>query len=464
MLLLILTGCGIDIGGTNSAPNAESVNTHTAVNTENSHICLVCGKPGIKDFSNKYSGEIEHYCEAHYDEIAEIEGSIKAAGDIDGRSGLSNVLASAKQCSQIKYTPVSILPSQTGDFPANEEITGLPYSSARANDKMIGNHVSIHTFLSAVQNPRSVLYTRILTTKNAKTYYGMVCSAFVDYCYKVEPNFTCATFLEQDNLIEIPYSEIEVGDVLNSGKHIILITDVERDESGKITRVTRTEGKKPTVKTTKLSWNSFVKKYKSENYKAYRYNDIDNTGYEQLPYVCGYEDEALQTNISSPDIMSEFGDRAAFLAGESTMINVVNPRDYSSICVKRNGTTIKTTNIIEDFKLSDLKPGMYEVSITNGYETSATTFFVVDADCHYDASEKRVYFHSDNARPIAVYVYDDLPTCKAIELTEEDRENGSYDVSAYVDDNYKYVKVGFKCYYGVATWYSYDLHQWEYIK
>lgn len=459
LLILILTSLGINVEKTDN--DAIDINEADGENTQDVRICMVCGSEGTRTVVNKYSGELENYCDEHFYEIMDMTGN--KADDKNEHSGLDNVLASAKQCSQIKYTPVSVLPSQAGDFPANTEITGLPYSSARANDKMIGNHVSIHTFLSAVQNPKSVLYTRKLTTKNAKTYYGMVCSAFVDYCYKIEPNFTCATYPNWDGLTEIQYSEIEIGDVLTNGKHVILITDIERDESGEITRITRTEGRKPTVRTTDLSWDSFVKKYETGKYKAYRCNDIENTAYEQLPYVCGYEDEMLADKISFPDIMSEFGDKAAFMAGETTVINVINPRDYSSICVKRNGAVIKSTDVIEDFTLSDLEPGMYEVSISNGKKTSATTFFVVDADCRYDADKKMVYFNSKNARPVAVYVYDDVPTCKVVELSPNDRANGSCDVSAFVNKDFKYVKIGFKCYYGVATWYSYDLHQWEYI-
>lgn len=461
-LSLILSGCGIIPANTDDEAVADAVESKKP---EPTYFCFVCGNPATRAVRNSCSGEIEQYCVDHYKEIFGTASS-KAKGN--EYSGLENVLASAKQCSQIKFTPVADLPSQFGDFPANEEITGLPYSSARANDKMIGNQVSIHTFLSAVKNPRSVLYTRRLTTPNAKTYYGMVCSSFVDYCYKTKPLFTCATFQDWGELTEINYDEIEVGDVMNSGRHIILITDIERDESGNIISITRTEGKKPVVTTTKLSWDSFFNRYTSENYKAYRCKSIDNVEYEQLPYVCGYEDETIQDNISFPDIMSEFGDKAALMAGESTVINVINPRDYTSICVRRNGVAIQNIDVTEgftlgDFTLNNLKPGMYEVSITNGTDTSSSTFFVVDADCRYDSEQKKVYFSSKNAEPIAVYVYNDFPTCKYVELTPEDIENGSCDLSGYIDGDYKYVKLGFKCYYGVATWYSYDLHQWEYV-
>ena len=461
-LSLILSGCSIAPTKTDDKPVTNVVESKKP---EPAYSCFVCGKPATRAARNSYSGEMEQYCVDHYKEIF---GTASDKAEENEHSGLENVLASAKQCAQIKFTPIAVLPNQAGDFPANEEITGLPYSSARANDKMIGNQVSFHTFLSAIQNPRSVLYTRILTTPNAKTYYGMVCSDFIDYCYKIESLSTCATYLSWNELYEVDYDEIEVGDILTSGKHVILITDIERDESGEIVNITRTEGTKPVVRTTKSSWDSFLEKYTDKNFKAYRYKNIDDVGYEQLPYVCGYEDEAIQDNISFPDVMSEFGDKAALMAGESTVINVINPKDYTSICVRRNGVAIQNIDVAEDFALGDftlnnLKPGMYEVSITNGKDTSSSTFFVVDADCRYDSEQKRVYFRSDNAKPIAVYVYDDYPTNKVVELTPEDIENGSCDLSAYIDGDYKYVKVGFKCYYGVATWYSHDLHQWKYI-
>ena len=467
-ILTILISLALAVAGCSAVPQETDVTpaAEAAVETkkpEPTFFCYVCGETATRAVRNR-SGEVEQYCIGHYNELF---GTPESRAKETEHSGIENVLASAKQCAQIKFTPVGVLPSQLGDFPANGEITGLPYSSARANDKMIGNQVSIHTFLSAVQNPRSVLYTRILTTENAKTYYGMVCSGLIDYCFKIEPLFTSKTFLTWDELTEVSYDELKAGDVVNSGGHIALITGVERDEEGKITNVTFTESIKQKVKTTTKSLSDFAEHFNG-NYKAYRYKNIDKVGYRQLPYVCGFEDEQIQDNVVFPDIMSEFGDKAALLAGESTVINVINPRDYTSISVKRNGVEIQNISVAEggalgDFTLNNLKPGMYSVSISNGTESSVSSFFVVDADCRYDAEEKRVYFSSKNAEPVAVYVYNDQPENNVVQLTPEDIENGSCDLSGYIDGTYKYVKVGFKCYYGVATWYSHDLHQWKHI-
>jgi hypothetical protein len=59
----------------------------------------------------------------------------------------------------------------------------VPYSSVRSEGRYIGFDIALRTFLAAVENPRSVLYTENLTGRvsNAAAYYGSVCSAYTSY-------------------------------------------------------------------------------------------------------------------------------------------------------------------------------------------------------------------------------------------------------------------------------------------
>lgn len=376
---------------------------------------------------------------------------------------ISNVLAHAHQLAHIRFTPLNVLPNQFGDFAAGKEVMGLPYSSARAVDKLIGTHVSIYTFMSAIANPRSVVYTRRLTTKNAETYYGIVCSAFVNYCFGLsDVNLTTADYRNWEKIHEKPYTSLKIGDVMINGGHIILITDLIRDSYGRITNVSYTEAGSPVIRVVEgVYWHKFVEDRMSEGYKAYSYEDIENTVYAPSPFVKGYPDDVVD-EVVFPDIMSEYGDKCCLLAGESTTINVINEKDYTTITVSLNGEIVDTRTDIADFEITNLQGGEYEITLSNGSVLSTTKFFVVDVTCSYDSENHVVSFASSNAVPCACYVYDDNPTNKYVELTAENIETGTVDVSEFVSETHQYVKVGFSAgEYGVATWYSHDLHQWK---
>src|SRR5690349_14342584 len=87
----------------------------------------------------------------------------------------------ARALSQLQWTPVAdTMPSRRGGyFEKGKQYTGAPYSSVRSVGRYIGFDISVPTFLAAVENPHSVLYTENLTGKvpNAALYYGTVCSA-----------------------------------------------------------------------------------------------------------------------------------------------------------------------------------------------------------------------------------------------------------------------------------------------
>jgi hypothetical protein len=91
----------------------------------------------------------------------------------------------ARIMSRVKWTPVAGgMPNRRGGcFEQGTEYTGVPYSSVKAVGRCIGFDIYLKTFLAAVENPHSVLYTENLSgeVSNAATYYGKVCSTFTSY-------------------------------------------------------------------------------------------------------------------------------------------------------------------------------------------------------------------------------------------------------------------------------------------
>lgn len=80
----------------------------------------------------------------------------------------------ARIMSRVKWTPVAGgMPNRRGGaFEEGTEYTGVPYSSVKAVGRCIGFDIYLKTFLAAVENPESVLYTENLSGKvsNAAMY------------------------------------------------------------------------------------------------------------------------------------------------------------------------------------------------------------------------------------------------------------------------------------------------------
>ncbi|MDA7493063.1 hypothetical protein N8510_03105 [bacterium] len=90
----------------------------------------------------------------------------------------------AQIMSRVNWTPVADgMPRRGGQFEMGAEYTGVPYSSVKAEGRYIGFDIFLKTFLAAVENPKSVLYTETLKgkVKNAECYYGKVCSSYTSY-------------------------------------------------------------------------------------------------------------------------------------------------------------------------------------------------------------------------------------------------------------------------------------------
>lgn len=391
--------------------------------------------------------------------------------------GKSNTMANAKQIMEIEWSPTAAtMPSGAATFfDMNTTYKGMPYSSVRDNDKAVGTNVSLHTFMTAVHDPNSVLYKRRSTTSNAQCYYGTVCSGLCNHAYALGLHLTNRFLGESDWFETIPMQSIQRGDMLYIPGHVAMIYDVGKDEWGRIENVTVMEEWAP---------NSRVKYYSSYNsfltgrngYIARRYKFLDGVTYEQIPYVrCFNED---QQDIIYPDVQTDHGDQAVFgyCAGagqdftdyaniSGITINVINARDFSSIVVTREGesTPIYSTGNIQSFTIpgSDILPGLYTVTATGTEYTSVSTFFVADVSGTWNAETGVVTFASSNATPVLVDVYS-APiesgkyaiSCNSYVLSDAERSAGTANVLSLEDSTHIHAKVTFDTPYGQAIWRS----------
>lgn len=452
------------------------------------YVRFVCGrlKSTKKEAGQATSGEIAVF-EVTPLTKNDVRNLYTESSDLTLSWGKSNMLANASQMLNIAYTPIRRMPTQVDDgyFPANVEIKGLPYSSARAYNKMVGIDVSFHTFMSAISNPRSVLYTRRLRTRNAGTYYGVVCSVLDDYAMGLPFNVTTAFFRKWNILEKHPYTAIEIGDFLVNSKHTILITDCIRDKWGRIQSISYMEAITPIVRTVKdQAWDTFraTREDNEDPYGVYRYPKQDDVQYTPSPFVQCFDEDESEDPVVFPDIMSEYGDHAVMLEGESTVINVLSTEGYTNIIVKNGGTSVFETTTLADFSLNDLTSGNYDIIITDSpnspeaetAHTSTSYIHVVGCNCSFNSGTKVITFtnYGDAVPTVVNYScgyyfntprqYDVINDIKI--LTDDDISAGSVNVSDLnPEPNPKYTVHGnvdywasviFQTPWGSATWRS----------
>lgn len=323
---------------------------------------------------------------------------------------VEKALKKAKQMAGVSYVTQNRLPNQTieitttndGKIAEDTIIRGVLYSSAKFYDKMVGQNVSLHTYMTAMHNSNSILYTKDLRKvtegpqSNCATYYGAVCSSLVGYCYNLPCNVITGSLKDwgkwsiigegqyvvkpEDKLMEeLNKSEVKPGDFLLQEGHVRLITGVTRDGEGKITSVEVTEAKTPSIATSILQPGQYNALFTASNpYKLYRYKklyeaDFENN-YEPIPYFA-LPNENLPLATYS-DIISEYGDQACVLCEKSSgklnppiSFEIFNKSDYTHYFI--NG---EYKNIIPDnFILTFSSPGKKEVVIANSSDLNNAT-------------------------------------------------------------------------------------------
>ena len=173
-----------------------------------------------------------------------------------------------------------------GHFERGREYTGVPYSSVKSVGRYIGFEIFLKTFLAAVENPHSVLYTESLSgeVSNAAAYYGKVCSSFTSYALQCGTWFVsrhCGPeYREGVCLVNPPSAQATaVGDIIYTpprpGSHVEIVTGVTRRGDGMVTHVRVEESSPPTTRTTDRDASSFDAHLSAADRLLYRITDLD---------------------------------------------------------------------------------------------------------------------------------------------------------------------------------------------
>lgn len=368
----------------------------------------------------------------------------------------------AKILSEVKWTPVAdTMPNRKGGFfEKGTEYTGVPYSSVRHMGRTIGYDISLRTFLAAIENPESVIYTETLVGKlsNAAAFYGAVCSTYTSYALlrgipEVSrhhgPEFRKGVVLVEPQ----SGSVAQVGDVIytpparvGGGSHIEIITAVTRDDEGHVASILIEESKPPTTISTDRSVEEFDAHLAEKNKELYRITDLDlwrDTNRAESFLFPNYETDAAKPGINR-SLLLDLGDWVVYEKGEPVKFNLMD-RDQSGVkalVIQRDGITIEEIptdrpGLIER-TLADCGDYTAHVVHADGSLSDPCSFAICDLDYTLPgdtisiSKEWTVEVESENMKVIAINLLSlsDPYGRHPLFLTEEDQHHGSITVPA----------------------------------
>lgn len=387
---------------------------------------------------------------------SEVAASTKDGRDVPQSIGVLNAYKKAHQMMDIKWTPKANVTSKSDGrrFSKGTRAKGIPYSSVKEYSKFVPLFVSLKTFMTAVNNPYSVLYTENVSHggrsaygneyvgSNCAPYYGMVCSSFVFHALGFNVYYSTAEFAylcEKGVLEQIDEQSalgVQLMDILWEPGHCRLVTDIYRNAQGIPTAIHVSEAIGMTTRTTVYTVDGFNQRLKRKKGIIYRYPEIyKNTEYEASPFVAVAGEEISEAYVYNNDICTYAGDCAAFRTGEKIFINYTKG-DYSSMEVYRDDTLVETMPLdssgavhVVDLTPCNLPYGMYKARLTNGNEHSDYTYFeIIDTNvsCRIINESLSVDFHSENSQPLYAQLCYRNGTSRGIyEFTPEDLEAGN---------------------------------------
>lgn len=368
----------------------------------------------------------------------------------------------AKFLSEVKWTPVAeTMPNRRGGFfEKGKEYTGVPYSSVRHAGRYIGFDISLRTFLAAVENPRSVLYTESLAGKvsNAAAFYGAVCSSYTSYalqCGIPEVSRHHGPDYRDGVILVEPQSgrAAKVGDVIytppareSGGSHIEIVTAVTKDDEGNVVSVFVEESRPPTTQSTDRSVAEFDAHLAAKNKQLFRVTDLDlwrdrnRAGPLHFP---NYETDATQAKINR-SLLLDLGDWVVYQKGQPVKFNLMD-RDVlgvKALVIRRDGALVEQVPMDQTGTVrrifTDCGDYTAHVVHADGSLSEACQFAVCDLDYTLPAEsislakEWTVQFHAENMKIIAINLWSQSDSYgrHPLFLTEADQLAGSITVPA----------------------------------
>ena len=335
-----------------------------------------------------------------------------------------NAQKKAEQLCNIKWKPKYNVPSKISPYyyDANVEQTSIPYSSNNdEGTKKVGVNLSIHTFMTAVNNPYSLLYTECINNEtrfanptkasawgkdytkssNGYAYYGTVCcglTSSVENSPIVWNNTEINNYLKTNGLYiqicpigTVDFNLLQIGDVADNTTHSFLVYGLHRDANGNVDKVMIAEsssaiGRGKCKISTYNTREAFVNRVnESRNpFTLFRYVKLwNNTDYEPSEFVPLTDRGETATEVTRNDAICTFaGDKATFRSGDLVVINYningTQPHDWTKIKVYKDDVLLGDG----EYTLAEAEATLEDFYTKNGEDTSLNGFNVISQHNH----------------------------------------------------------------------------------
>ena len=387
-----------------------------------------------------------------------------------GSVGAQNAVKKAHQMTDLEFVPLdTILANKSREYKPGKKYKGLIYSSVKETNTFVGLDVSFHTFMTAVHNPRSVLYTENVSLppyhgKNAAAYYGTVCSALVSYALGLNIYLKSYDFPNSDKMILIKDQSskgIQLADVMWKKGHVALVTGIRREKgTGKVSWIEYCEAVHKGSRRVEKSPEEFDQAIADGKWKIYRYTDLEKNGYTPQTQFVAVEGESQSPFTYNDDLCPNKGDKSCYVTGEKVVLNVLQD-GFDEMTVYKDSKVYlkKKINGDSDIELTDLPYGNYKAMLQKGGKKTDFVYWnVVDVQVNVKVEKGTISFHSENAVPVYLEfcsLNGERPDWGKYVFTKKDISNGFVKVSDLPFSNQLnnskselYVKVHFANDYG----------------
>lgn len=337
----------------------------------------------------------------------------------------NDVLQRAYQMATIEWTPLNPVPKCGGGiYSAGDKTKGVPYSSVKEINTYLFQDVSYHTFMTAVHNPNSVLYTEDISQApyhgvNCAPYYGAVCSSSVMWALGIQIPYYANQLISHPDISPIKNQVIDslkTCDLIWKPGHVQMIFDMvyQADTLYSISTF-ETSGNSTHIRNYRKS--DFQRMWDNGGYIGYRYKTIRYS--TTPPSFIGFE-----TIVYNDDLCPSKGDKAVYRTMDTVTVNVFNP--YSdSIVLSKGNEVVSTMRVVGDkYQYYNLPPGIYMVVLEkNGENSASISFEIVETDVHYlyDGGDYIIIYFNSSATPVYAALCDKQGKSKCYPISEQDK-------------------------------------------
>ena len=365
----------------------------------------------------------------------------------------AEVLQRAWEMANVVWTPVNPVPQRFETYyEPGQTVTGIPYSSVKEINTYLFQDVSYHTFMTAVHNPKSVLYTENISQSpyhglNCAPFYGGVCSSTVMYALGVSIPYYA------NQIIDLPFmhklerqvvDSLKVCDVIWKPGHVQMVFDVEH-RADTLYKISMFESLGKSAHISHYTAKGFKQMWTAYDYVAYRRDNIIYTpepksfvGFSPIDY--------------NDDLCPSKGDKAVYRTDDTILINIFNT-NYEKIVLRKGDRIVHSDTFKGDaYQFNDLEPGIYFCYLQTGDSKSGmVSFEIIRADVSVKTVYNGILQVRFNSNAIADYaaVCNNSGVSEYYPISEADRLKGWIFVPSHSSVGY-YCKVVFKGEYGTV--------------